>query len=72
MVKLIGVSRICIHLLRFTMFYAVEITDPCDTFAGEYMAGCERVFSSVKEAESYLSTFEDWEQPLLCIKSKNR
>jgi hypothetical protein len=52
------------------MFYAVEIADHSHgSFAAEYMQGCEQVFPSMPEAEAYLATFEDWEQPLLLIRT---
>ena len=54
------------------MFYAVEIRQPSDAFAEEYLNGCEQVFPSLEAANNYLSTFEDWEQPLLCINAKQR
>jgi len=55
------------------MFYAVEIADQSHgSFAAEYMQGCEQIFSSKPEAEAYVATFEDWEQPLLCIRTKVR
>ena len=57
----------------FPMFYAVEIADQSHgSFAAEYMQGCEQIFSSKPEAEAYVATFEDWEQPLLCIRTKVR
>ena len=54
------------------MFYAVEIRQPSDAFAEEYLNGCEQTFASFEEAQGYLSTFEDWEQPMLCINAKQR
>lgn len=49
-------------------FYSVEICRDADETMQAYMNGCEQRFASLEEAEGYVSTFEDFEQGLLCIK----
>jgi len=51
----------------FTMTYQVEIASYSE-FAQAYLQGCEERFSSYSEAEDYIATFEEWEQPMLCIR----
>jgi hypothetical protein len=57
------------------MIYTVQIKrNPFEpnvdyTFADTYLQGCERQFDTKEQAVSYLNTFEDWEQDLLCIDS---
>lgn len=38
-----------------------------DEFAQSYLQGCEKTFESRKEAEEYIGSFEEWEQPMLQI-----
>lgn len=48
--------------------YSVEICRDADETVQAYMNGCEQRFASLEKAEGYVSTFEDFEQGLLCIK----
>lgn len=48
--------------------YSVEICRDADETVQAYMNGCEQRFASLEEAEGYLSTFEEFEQEMLCIR----
>ncbi len=37
------------------------------SFAEMYFGGCDKWFKTEAEAQQYLDTFEDWEQPMLEI-----
>jgi hypothetical protein len=56
------------------MIYTVQVKrnySGCEDYTtiDAYFQGSERSFNTEEQAVSYLNTFEDWEQDLLCIDS---
>lgn len=55
------------------MSFFVQIKNSCKeggiypTFEEAYFGGCEKFFATKQEAQDYIQTFDDWEQPMLKI-----